>query len=218
MAFKTENRTFVCSVCGTASEHTIITETDPPQGVPDIDLRPDEPHRRYMNYWVMKCPECGYCNATLDIPSDVERGYLSSEEYTGLGGITGVGEKAGEMIKKALICVKNHNYQEAVQSYLYAAWMLDDEELDEQAKACRKAAVAILDGHPAAFKNNPNFRLLMADLLRRSGDFDRVVREFEGTAFTSQLMTAIAFFEVNLASKGDSAAHRADEVPGVTAK
>jgi len=218
MAFKTENRQFVCSVCGTASEHTIITETDPPQGVPDIDLRPDEPHRSYMKYWVMKCPECGYCHATLDMPFDGEREYLSSEEYTGFGGITGVSEKAGEMIQKALVCVKNHNFKEAVQSYLYAAWILDDEKLGEQAKACRKAAVAVMDGHPAAFKNDANFRLLMADLLRRSGDFDRVVREFEGTAFTSQLMTAIAFFEVNLASRGDADAHRADEVPGVSAK
>ena len=218
MAFKTEDKEFICSVCGKSSVHTIITETDPPTGAPDIDLRPAPPHRSYISYWVMKCPECGYCNSTLDVPADVDREYFSSEEYNNLGGISGVNGKAAEMIKKALVCVKAHSYKEAVQSYLYAAWLLDDANSEEQAKNCRKAAVAIIDGHPAAFKNDPNFKLLMADLLRRSGEFTRVVREYEGVAYNSQLMTAIAFFEVNLAAKGDSAAHRADEIPGVSAK
>ena len=218
MPFKTETKEFVCSVCGTPSEHTIITETDPPQGVPDIDLRPAEPHRGYVSYWVMECPECGYCNAMLDMPADIEREYLSSKEYLSLGGIKDISGKAAEMVKKALICVKGHSYKEAVQSYLYAAWLLDDENAEKQAKACRIAAVKIFDGHPAAFKNDPNFHILMADILRRSGEFSRVVRDYEGKAYRSQLMTAIAFFEVTLAARGDSAAHRADEVPGVAAK
>ena len=218
MAFKTEDKEFVCSVCGNSSVHTIITETDPPSGAPDIDLRPAPPHRSYIKYWVMKCPECGYCNATLDLPADFDREYLESEEYLGLGGIENVSEKAAEMIKKALGCKKGHSYKEAVQSYLYAAWLLDDDNNEVQAKKCRKAAVKIMDEHPATFKNDPNFKLLMADLLRRSGEFSRVVRDYEGKAYNSQLMTAIAFFEVNLAAKGDSAAHRADEIPGISAK
>ena len=217
MAFKTEEKEYICSICGKASSHTVITETDPPTGVPDIDLRPAPPHRFYINYWVMKCPECGYCNAALDIPVTFEADFLKSNEYLGLGGIEGVSEKAGEMIKKALVCKEDHEYKEAVQSYLYAAWMLDDENCEKQARECRKAAVKIIDGHPAAFKNDANFTLLLADLLRRSGEFTRVVRDYEGLSFTSQLMTAIAFFEVHLAAKGDSAAHRADEVPGVSA-
>lgn len=218
MAFKTEDKEFVCSVCGTASTHTIITETDPPSGAPDLDLRPAPPHRSYVKHWVMKCPGCGYCNATLDMPTDIEKDYLSSEEYQSLGGIIGVNGKAAEMIKKALICVQDHSYKEAVQSYLYAAWMLDDDNSEKQAKACRKAAVAVIDAHPAAFKNDPNFKLLMADLLRRSGEFTMVVREYEGVAYNSLLMTAIVLFEVSLAAKGDSAAHRADEIPSVSAR
>ena len=218
MAFKTEKKKYVCSVCGASSTHTIITETDPPAGAPDLDLRPAPPHRSYVRYWVQKCPKCGYCNAALDMPSDVERDYLKSDEYQSLGGIDGVDGKASEMIKKALVCVKDRSYKEAVQSYLYAAWLLDDDDSsDEQAKDCRKAAVKVIDDHPAAFKNDPNFRLLMADLLRRAGDFKRVVRDYEGMAYNSQLMTAIAFYEINLAAKGDSAAHRADEIPCVSA-
>lgn len=218
MPFCTEEKEVVCSICGVRSTHTVITSSDPQKGVPDIDLRPAAPHRGYINYWVMKCPECGYCNASLDMPADIDKEYLNSEEYKTCGGIGGVSGKASYMIKKALVCLKEHCYKEAVQSYLYSAWMLDDDNSEPQAKACRKAAVAVMDSHPAAFKNDPNFKLLKADLLRRSGDFERVMREYEGTAFSSQLMTAIAFFEVNLAAQQDSAAHRADEIPGVSAK
>lgn len=218
MPFSTQEKDIICSVCGKSSVHTVITSTDPQTGVPDLDLRPAAPHRSYVNYWVMKCPECGYCNASLDIPVDIEADYLSSEEYLSFGGITGVRGKAAHMIKKALICIKERSYKEAVQSYLYAAWILDDDNSEPQAKACRKAAVEVMDSHSAAFKNDANFKLLRADLLRRSGDYERVVSEYEGVAFNSQLMTAIAFFEVNLAAQKDCAAHRADEIPGVYAK
>ncbi|MBR4627822.1 MAG: hypothetical protein IKO47_09015 [Ruminococcus sp.] len=217
MPLITETKDFVCSVCGASSEHTIITETDPPKDAPDLDLRPAEPHRSYMRYWVMQCPGCGYCNAMLDMPADIDRDYLSSEEYLSFGGISGVSGKPAEMIKKALICLKGHDYREALQTYVYAAWLLDDEKLDEQAAACRKAAVRIYDEHPVTFRKDPNFSVLIADLLRRSGEFSRVVRDYEGQAYPSRVMTSIAFFEVNLAAKGDRDAHRADEVPGITA-
>lgn len=218
MPFITKELDFVCSVCGETSKHTIIDQTDPPQGVPDIDLRPDQPHRGYVKYWAMECPCCGYCNATLDMPADFDREYLESDEYKSCGNIPTSDPTAQKMIRKALCCVKSHNYKEAVQSYLYSAWLFDDAGNNELAVMCRKAAVKIIDGHPAAFRGDDNFRVLMADLLRRAGEFDRVVREYEGKAYRSQLMTAIVFFEVQLASAKDDKAHRADEVPGVTAK
>ena len=214
----TTEKEFVCSVCGTPSTHTILAVNEPPQGVPDLDLRPDLPHRNYLRYWVMECPCCGYCNSMLDVPADFSRDYVESDEYKNASGLSGQNQTADRMIRKALGCVKNHSYKEAVQSYLYASWLFDDDNNDASASACRRAAVRIFDEHPAAFRGDDNFKVLMADMMRRSGDFQRVVREYEGKAFRSQLMTAIAFFEVQLASREDKAAHRADEVPGVTAK
>lgn len=218
MAFLTEEREFICSVCGEKSVHTVITETDQPTGVPDLDLRPAGAPRKYMKYQVMECPGCGYCNSTPDIPFYLDREYLDSEEYKSCAGILTANEDASRLIKKALILAGNHSYKEAVKSWLSAAWLLDDDSDRRNAANCRRSAVRLMDEHPAAFKGDNNFRILMADLLRRSGDFDRVIREFEGMAFRSQIMTAIAFFEVQLASREDAEAHRADEVPGVSAK
>jgi len=213
----TENKDFRCSVCGQISAQPVITEQDRASGAPDLDLRPAGAQRNNMRYWAMKCPECGYCCTTLDIPFDDSREYLESDEYKTCGGITVTNEYAERLIKRALVFVRDHTYKDAVRSYLAAAWALDDDKDDRHAKECRLAAVKLMDGHPAAFKGDNNFLLLKADLLRRAGDFERVVREFAGKAFHSQIMTAIAFFEVHLSASGDSAAHRADEVPGVSA-
>lgn len=218
MSFLTEEREFVCSVCGEKSNHTVITETDPPAGVPDLDLRPAGDHRKYMKYQVMECPCCGYCNSTLDIPFYPDRGYLDSEEYRNCTEIVTGNDNAKRLIKKALVLAGNHSYKEAVKSWLAAAWMFDDDCDRLNSALCRRSAVKLIDEHPAAFKGDDNFRILMADMLRRCGEFDRVVKEYEGKAFRSQIMTAIAFFEVQLAARGDDQAYRADEVPGVSAK
>ncbi len=218
MAFLTEEREFICSVCGEKSMHTVITETDPPAGIPDLDLRPGGDSRKYMKYQVMECPGCGYCNSSLNIPFYPEKEYLCCEEYKNCTGIITADADASRLIKKALVLAGNHSYKESVKSWLSAAWLLDDASDSRNAANCRRRAVKLMDGHPAAFKGDDNFKILMADLLRRSGDFERVIREYEGKAFRSQLMTAIAFFEVQLAAQGDSDAHRADEVPGVSAK
>lgn len=216
MPFKTTEKEIICSVCGKNSVYTIIVETDPPTSSPDLDLRPDEPHRGYYKYWVKECPECGYCNSTPDVPFDHDKAYLKSEEYTSVSAEPD--ETAALMIKSALVALKNHSYQNAVQSYMYAAWAYDDRGDAERAERCRRSAVRVFDENPAAFLGDDNFKVLLADLIRRSGDFDRVVREYEGKRFSSPLMTAIAAYQVELAKKRDGKCHKANEVPGVMVK
>ena len=217
MAFRTEEREFTCSVCGTSSSHTIIAEQDEFCGAPDLDLRPAGKQRSIMKYWAMECPCCGYCCTTLDMPFSGGKEFFQTTDYKICGGILTADETAVKLMKRALVFIEEHNYRDAVRSYLAAAWALDDDGNEFAAKQCRMAAVALMDDHPAAFKNSSDYQLLKADMLRRCGEFDRVVREFEDKAYPSQLMTAIGFFEVYLASSGDQAAHAIDEIPGVTA-
>lgn len=96
--------------------------------------------------------------------------------------------------------------------------MCDDEGDNERATECRRAAVRIYDTHGAAFKDSADIKLLVADLLRRSGAHDRVIRDYKGERFGSGLIMAITEYEVSLAEQGDSACHKATEVPGVRAK
>ena len=78
MEIKTEEQELVCAVCGEKSSQTVVVKYEPDTSVPDLDMRPGEQHRSYIKYWVSKCPHCGYCNASIEIPSLFTKEYLQS--------------------------------------------------------------------------------------------------------------------------------------------
>lgn len=213
MIFRTEEKEFKCAVCGEKSVHEVIVEQEAPAEAPDLDMRPGEPVRSGIKYWVSKCPACGYCNSSIEIPVKFTKEYLESSNYNKAGD-----DLAGRFMKKSLACEKNSQWEEALKSCMYAAWVCDDEGDNERATECRRAAVRIYDTHGAAFKGSADIKLLVADLLRRSGAHDRVIRDYKGERFGSGLIMAITEYEVSLAEQGDSACHKATEVPGVRAK
>ena len=213
MAFRTEEKELVCAVCGESSMQTVVAEFDPDTSVPDLDMRPEEPHRSYIKYWVMECPHCGYCNASIDIPAEFTKEYPMSDRYRKPGD-----SLTGRLLKMSLSCEKNKVYNEAVKAALYAAWVCDSEGDEEKAVECRRTALKVYDSHKAALSEDQNIVLLAADLMRRSGDFDRVIREYSGKYFPSPLYRLIAAYEIGLARKGDSSCHKADEIPGVEIK
>jgi len=214
MPFRTEEKDIECAVCGKSSKQTVIAEYDPDTSVPDLDMRPDGEHRSYLKYWVSECPHCGYCNAAIDIPVRFTKEYLESDKYKNVGG-SGLAEK---FMKMSLVCEKNKVYEEALKACLFAAWYYDDEGSDEKAAESRKAALKIYDLHKAEFSEKPDIILLAADLMRRSGDFDRVIREYKGRLLPSMLLIALEEYEVALAENKDSSCHKANEADGVELK
>ena len=213
MSIKTEETELKCAVCRKTSAQTVVTEFDSDTSVPDLDMRPDEPHRSYIKYWVSKCPHCGYCNVSIDIPVLFTKEYLESGSYNKFDD-----SLSGKFRKMALVCEKNKDYVEALKACLYAAWVHDDMNEDNEATECRRAAIKIYDSHKAVLSEDHDIALLCADILRRSGDLERVVREYKGKFWGSGLLSAIASYQVELAEKGDRSCHKADEVPGVTVK
>ncbi|MCR4796187.1 MULTISPECIES: DUF2225 domain-containing protein [Ruminococcus] len=214
MSFRTDEVEIKCAVCGGTSSQTVVAEFDPDTSVPDLDMRPNGEHRSYLKYWVSECPHCGYCNASIEIPVLFTKEFLESEKYKNTG-CSGLAEK---FMKMSLVCEKNKVYEEAMKACLYAAWYYDDENDDEKAAECRRAALKIFDLHKQEFKDKPDFMLLAADLMRRSGDFERVIRDYKDRLFPSRLIMALAAFEAELAEKGDSSCHKADEANGVVLK
>ena len=214
---KISKKTLVCAVCGSSSAYEVVTEKAAPSGAPDLDLRPAGEERGLLGYWAMECPVCGYCRGSVEEPFGADAEYFSSDEYKSLGGLPSGNAVASRLIKRGLAAARERAYKEAVRAFLAAAWAYDDDENDEAARACRLKAVDVMDSHPAAFKGDHNFRILLADMLRRSGEFARVSSEYEGKTFPSLLTTAVIFFETYLAAARDPRAHRIDEVPGVSA-
>lgn len=218
MNIKTETKEFTCSVCGKPSQHEVIAESPAPAGSPDLDLRPAEPHRSFIKYWVTECPHCGYCETMLDMPIDFERSYLETEEYKSCAGKTAAQGLTAQFIRQALVRTRNHNYPAALQSYVYAAWSCDDEGNAELAKECRLSAVRLMNEHKSAFDEHPDLSVLKADLLRRSGEFAAVISDYSDWKSPSQLMNAIVGYEVELAKKQDDTVHLAGDVPNVMIK
>lgn len=208
---KTEVIEVTCSVCGKKSAHTVITEVEA-SGVPDMDLRPPEPHRFSMEYWVMECPECGYCNGSLETPLDADRSYLESTEYKTLGGMETDNPLVSKFVRKALVCLKNRDYAEAMQSYLYASWVFDDEENTEKAGECRKEAINIMENSP--LKDDDNFLLLRADLLRRNGEFEKVIDEYGEKFFPNPVMLLTSQYQVRFAREKDDSVHKMSVIQG----
>lgn len=209
---KTEIKEFECSVCGKKSEYTVITEISA-EGAPDMDLRPPMPHRSTMEYWVMECPECSYCNGTIETPLNADKSYLESKEYKTLGGMKTENPLVSRFVRKALVCLKNRDYAEAVQSYLYGAWVCDDSEDTDTAKECRTEALSIMENSDVL--KDENFFLLRADLLRRNGQFEKVISDYGERVFKVPLMLLASQYQVKLAGNEDSSAHKMSEIPGV---
>ncbi|MDE6678687.1 MAG: hypothetical protein K2K02_06575 [Ruminococcus sp.] len=208
---KTEAIEVTCSVCDKKSAHTVITEVEV-FGVPDMDLRPPEPHRFTMDYWVMECSECGYCNGSLETPLETDSSYLESTEYKTLGGIETDNTLVSRFIRKALVSLKNRDYAEAVQSYLYASWVSDDEKNSEKARECRTEAVSIIENSP--LKDDDNFVLLKADLLRRNGEFEKVIEEYGEKFFPNSVMLLTSQYQVRFAREKDDSVHKMSDIKG----
>lgn len=209
---ETEIKEFKCSVCGSESKHTVITKIQA-NGAPDMDLRPPAPHRSTMEYWVMECPECHYCNGSIDIPLKADKSYLDSDEYKTLDGLKTENPLVSKFVRKAIVCMKNKDYKEAVQSYLYGAWVCDDNHNIETGLECRKKALNIIEN--STILDDDNFLLLRADLLRRTGQFDKVVSDYGEKFFNVPLMLLASQYQVKLAKNKDILAHKMSEIPGV---
>lgn len=209
---ETEMKEFRCSVCGKKSKHTVVTAIQA-KGAPDMDLRPPEPHRSAMEYWVMECPECGYCNGSIETPLDTDKSYLDGREYKTLGGLETGNPLVSKFVRKALVCLKNRDYAEAIQSYLYGAWVCDDAEDTETAKECRTEALSIMDNSTVI--DDDNFYLLRADLLRRNGQFEKVISDYGERFFKVPLMLLASQYQVKLSRNEDNSVHKMSEIPGV---
>ena len=209
---ETEIKKVVCSVCGKESTHTVIVKIQA-GGVQELDLRPDGEHRNSMEYWVMECPECSYCNDSLETPLDTDRSYLKSKEYTTLGGLETENVLVSRFVRKALVNLKNRDYSEAVRSYLYSAWVFDDEENTISAIECRNEAISIMEN--SSLLDSDDMMLLRADLLRRTGQFDKVISEYGEKYFDNPFILLASQYEVRLSRDGDSSAHKMSDIPGV---
>ncbi|HEU4322641.1 MAG TPA: hypothetical protein VFS21_05785 [Roseiflexaceae bacterium] len=171
-----ENKT--CAVCGVAGSYTEIGSSNR-FGAPDLDTRPPEMLRSTIAYWLHRCPACGYCAPDIDQAQPGVAALVSAPGYQAQSQDPAHSELANRFLCWALIQEQLGDHSGAGWSRLRAAWVCDDERRREAAVACRRNAAETLLRARAQGESfidgQGGEEALLADLLRRSGQFERAV-------------------------------------------
>jgi len=200
-----------CAVCGHVSEHMVIGSTNA-FGPCDLDTRPPEMKRSTMDEWVQVCPECGYAAGCVSDETEITRDYLSSADYLDFGGRDPASDLAAAFLRKARAQAAQGKDAEAFFSYIHASWASDDAKDEHWKVEARKLALAAFDRIPEDDISD-TLRLIRADLLRRSMQFERLAEEYATTRFGEEVLDRILSFELERAAAGDAACYTLADVP-----
>ncbi len=207
-------RFFKCAVCGAEEMFYMLTSTNQ-FGSPDLDLRPAEMARSTMDQWVQECPSCGYVARYIMVdPGKVTREYLQSPEYAGCDGLQFKSDLAARFYRLSRVSLINGKTPDAYNALVHAAWACDDEQDENNAVHCRKAAIELADeiiDSMAAGNEKQDKLLQKADLLRRSGQFERLIREYSEQQVQEEFYRPLFAFELDAARRKDTACHTIDE-------
>jgi hypothetical protein len=204
-----------CFICGNASEHTTIGSTNR-FGSPDLDLRPPPMMRETITYWIQRCPTCGYCADSISAGPEIAKEIVKSSGYVEQRDNPAFPALANAFLCWSLIEAADGKDAEAGWAALHAAWICDDKAA-EKADFCRQKAIALFLGARSKgqtfVKGGATEALLLADLYRRSGQFDQVDAACnEGlTQQPDLLMKSLFLAQRQLAHSRDRGRHTVEE-------
>jgi hypothetical protein len=143
---------------------------------PDFDTRPGKMMRDTLDYWVMCCPECGYCAPDLAEAVPEASALVRSEGYLGVRKDETLPEKARHFLCHAMILWHIGMFADAGWSALHAAWVCDDALQEDRARSCRRKALDYWklgkrSGQPFSENLWGEFAII-TDVYRRSGLFE----------------------------------------------
>lgn len=202
-----------CSICGKISEQEVLLSTNR-FGFPDLDTRPPKMERSaIMECGLQECPHCGYVAFDLRAPTSVMKEWLKSDKYVSCDNRNFIHALAEKFYKDYLINVVDNNHRFAFFSILRAAWACDDVEDADNAIYCRKKALEELSKFVVDSKEEEETDLLIrADLLRRTGQFDLLIKEYEGKNFLKEEFKRIVAFQIKKAREQDTACYTQGDV------
>lgn len=214
-----------CGVCGAETEVLSMSSTSR-FGACDLNTRPPElfPFTMFLQH----CSNCGYVDFDITEGDPSIKEFLGTEMYKTCDGINPKNSGAQEFIKYAIIKAHDKvadlwNFPKGTEStqedvfwgFLNAAWDCDDhseshptnKKYEQDAIECRKRCLNLIDILIAAEKdpeNKETYIGIKADLLRRTGQFDEVIKQYSGKSFNNIYVDQIARVEVDLAKAQDT--------------
>ena len=201
-----------CSVCGKTSQHPVLVSSSQ-FGYQDMDTRPSELYRYTMNTWLMECPYCGYVAGNIEDELAIDRDFLESDRYKRCDGIEFKSGLSKIFYKRYLIECEQSDDRGVYHALLYCAWTCDDGHDEENSELTRRLAVEAANKIiESADDDVDSYIVMKADLLRRIGDFDRVIEEYENLTLDDDLLNRIVRFQVEKAYWKDSKCYTLEEV------
>ena len=200
-----------CAVCTKTSPQTVLMSTSA-WGYPDLDLRPSEMKRSSMFAWLQECPHCGYVAFDIEDEMEAPSDFLKSDEYLTCEGYELKSDLARRFFRHSLISEAGRNYRLQFFSLLHCAWKCDDAG-DVLAVEMRKRALKAKARFDAEVDEKDNLKLIRADLLRRSLQFDELISEFRDVILEDELKNDIISFQMDLAIRKDSSCYTVEDLP-----
>ena len=171
-----------CAVCGKTSVQGFVADAGR-EGAADLDLRPPPDQRETIAHWVQECPHCGYCGRSLEEPTAGAAEVVASEGYRALR------EESKPELVVRLLCASTllehaDRWVEAAETALWSAWAADDAGADEDAVRARRRVLDLLGEirrRGEHYIENPEAEtLVMVDVARRAGEFERAAELLDG--------------------------------------
>ena len=201
-----------CSVCNNMTTQRIIMSSNQ-FGHNDLDTRPSEMFRSTIGMWINECPHCGYVASRVDKELIIDDDFLKTDKYRTCDGIEFKSNIANLFYKQYLIERKKGNDVDAFFAILHCAWACDDAWDDENSKLARKTAVKLTDNIIESYEiDSIDLKVMKADLLRRSGEFDQVIEEYNDLSLDDSQLNRIIRFQVEKAHQKDSKCYSLDDV------
>lgn len=202
------NNPVKCPMCGYEWSEVELGSTNE-FGSPDLDTRPPEMMRSTMAYWISECPECGYVAADMERMPMIRKSFIEKEAYKTCDGFDFVSNLSRAFYRYYLILRKKHRNKDAIFTLLHTIWTCDDAN-DPNAVVLRQRLAEIIERR-LSIKRDESLDLIRADLLRRSGQFERLIDEYKDKKYSENLLNNIIKFQIKLAEEKDDKCHLVSE-------
>lgn len=207
-----------CAVCGHEQSVDVMGSTST-FGHMDLDTRPAEMRRSTMWLWVQECAGCGFVSADLEKSAPTDAETVASAGYVAARGSASQKPLANQFACRSILDEAAGDLVSAGWRRLHAAWVCDDDQAEGEASALRLAAIEFFErsrsaGKPAMPKTVGGDELLLADLARRAGEFQRALGycevglKLEVEPFIRQILA----LEQKLCVAGDAVCHTVGEL------
>lgn len=196
-------REAICGCCGDKIKIAILSNPNC-LGHSDLDSRPAPMKRWTMKFWVQSCPHCGYANLNVEKTFDGIKDIVNSENYKNYNNISAKSPLARAFIRCAMSCSACGDLEGGMCAYLHAAWACDDYKDNDAALKLREICELRLYELMKTYIK-PEYYLIDADLLRRSGQFDKVIERYSSVHVydDNNMMKKALAFEVEKAKEKD---------------